>query len=1324
MTDLKHQIEGSLAGFKNKDLKPAAIGFLNALGYQSDKVLDLESTPQAFLAQFDRRDRPLRKDKALFDRWKSVEFLFQITDEEVRNAGAQASLGFDSAYDSKNYQSYLFLALDLEKDHYTRTNLSSITREVNRLFDMPAMLLMRQNGTLTFSVIDRRISRRDESRDVLEKVKLIKDIRYEKPHRAHTDILHDLALSSILSQFRCRDFQDLHRAWRQVLDIEVLNKRFYDRIAEWFFMAVQNVRFPHGGVDNEDVRNRISLIRLLTRIVFCWFAKEKQLIPEALFEPSTAARVLKRFDESSLKDGNYYRAILQNLFFPTLSIPLNEREFREGRRYRGRNDDYMDHSRFRYETLFKDPEELGRLFSDIPFLNGGLFECLDYVEKRDGKNVEVRVDGFSDRDDNNLRVPDALFFGREIRANLSEAYDTEKKSDVRVDGLFHILNAYKFTVSENTPIEEEIALDPELLGRIFENLLAEYNPETEKTARKETGSFYTPRAVVNYMVDVSLKGYLKQQLKNQSAGLSDKELDVRLDDLLNYTEKTPELAAAQKRALADSIYDIKVLDPACGSGAFPIGMLHKLIFVLDKLDADHHRWKERVLKDTPSALRDETSALLDRSSAEYTWKLALIQRAIYGIDIQPIAVQIAKLRCFISLLVDFEVDRKAENFGVPALPNLDFKFVAADTLTRPPGAQRLGELAGLEDPFFEEFAKAAEDYFFVRDPKEKRKLRDAIEALISKKISENERALIGHRGDGELSEAIQKALRSKNQATIERIEREIRLWNSYRNIFAFRNDYVRFFDPRYFFPEIKQGFDIVIGNPPYMRIQGIREQDPAAADYYVNNYETATGSFDLYVIFTERGLELLRPSGILNYIMPDKWVHASFGCGLRRKVSAERLAERIISFGAHQVFTACTYSSLLWLTKNQNANIQFTRIEPADDADVDLAHELAQIERHSFTAIGYEQLSDEPWILTGGAQNEIMDQLAKNHRYLSDVFHIFVGLQTSKDPIYFLHDAKHSRDIVEAHSPELDERVAVERDLVKPLLLGDQVHRYEHLESDKVVIFPYHLPESSEGKAKLMEPEFIRRHYPQGWAYLKKCEGVLRRRERGRFDCDEWYQFGRKQGIGNGGIPKLLAPDISLGGNFAFDPKGEFYTTTTLYGYIKKPSARERHEFWLGVLNSRVLWFYLRNSGSVLANGYFRYKPAYLEGFPVPKPSDEQESIVARLVDYIQFLKALHRGGDPDKDIVAAFLDELIDVCVMEVYFPEHLAEKKLAVVGAVREILLRFPPAASAAEKRKQIQALYETANNPKHTIRNRLMRVSIDSPDFLRVIKEENKG
>ena len=318
--DIRNRIERSLSAFGSDRLKTASIGLLNTLGYQSEKTLDLSNTPEAFLDGFDKRDRKFRKDKALFERWKSVEFLFQITDDEVQSAGGQAGLDFQSGFDARNYQSYLFFALDLEKNHYTRTQLADITREVNLLFDMPAMLLMRHNGALTFSIIDRRLHKKDQSRDVLEKVKLIKDIRYQEPHRAHIEILHDLTLQALMAKHECRDFRQLHEAWRTTLDTNELNKKFYRELADWYFWALDHVEFPADVERDEATRNATNVIRLLTRLIFCWFLKEKGLIPADLFSEHKLSGVLKSLKDD---DSTFYRAILQNLFFGTLNQRMN-----------------------------------------------------------------------------------------------------------------------------------------------------------------------------------------------------------------------------------------------------------------------------------------------------------------------------------------------------------------------------------------------------------------------------------------------------------------------------------------------------------------------------------------------------------------------------------------------------------------------------------------------------------------------------------------------------------------------------------------------------------------------------------------------------------------------------------------------------------------------------------------------------------------------------------------------------------------------------------------------------------------------------------------
>jgi len=882
MTDLRQQIPAVLLDFETYPLPEAATRLFAALGYRSERHLTLPQDPNAFLDQFDRPEAPLNHERVLFTHWQSVHLLFQLTDNDLtRERALFAGNGLDTGL----LKSYLFFAIRLRETDYPRGQLATIARAVNRLFSIPVLILFAHGDKVSIAIINRRAHKLEPARDVLEKVSLIKDISLAKPHRGHQDILASFALDELARAKPIRCFDDLHEAWSERLNIELLNKRFYQRIQEWFFWAAQSVRFPHGGIENADLRNRIALIRMLTRVIFCWFARQKGLIPADLFKPETAGSVLKRFDPSAADDGSYYLAILQNLFFPTLAVPLDQREFRQGRRYRGVNKHYMDHRFYRHEKRFQDPEGFGALFEKIPFLNGGLFECLDTGTCKDD---EVRVDGFSDESRNQPLVPNALFFGEEMHADLHEAYGSQKKSDVKVDGLFRILDAYTFTVTENTPIEEEIALDPELLGRIFENLLAEYNPETERTARKETGSFYTPRAIVDYMAGESLKAYLERELVRRVPRCAPADARAGLDLLFAYTEKEHPFDDEERRALVDAVYDVRTFDPACGSGAFPMGMLQKLVFILEKLDHDHQRWKNRILEDTPPAIREDTRALLERSSAEHNWKLALIQHSIYGSDIQPIAVQIAKLRCFISLLVDFKVDEKETNKGVPALPNLDFKFVAANSLIPAPGTQSdtQAEL-GLDD-FFSAFAKAAEDYYFVRNPEDKRRLRERIESLIDGKIREREISVRQQRekierAQGKRARAAddakrQDAAQRQDQATITRADNEILLWKSYRNLFAFRNAPVGFFDVRYFFPEVKDGFDITIGNPPYVRADEPSEWNRVQRKAIMDSdaYETLWEKWDLFVPFIERAYKFLRPGGVSTMIVSDAFCHSKY----------------------------------------------------------------------------------------------------------------------------------------------------------------------------------------------------------------------------------------------------------------------------------------------------------------------------------------------------------------------------------------------------------------------------------------------------------------
>ncbi|MCX7144204.1 MAG: tetratricopeptide repeat protein, partial [Proteobacteria bacterium] len=729
--EVRQAIEAALTKFTSQPLADAASYLLGVLGYTSNKRLPLKPNTLAnFLATFSQ-GHPFNDRYALPGEWKTVDFLFQLTDDEVRAAG-NAQFDFESkgAYNGAVINSYLFFALELKGSHYSRTALAGITREVNKLFDMPALILFRHGETLTLAVINRRLHKREEGKDVLEKVTLIQGIRCTNTHRAHIEILLDLSLGALHDEYRFTNFVELHAAWQKTLDTSALNKRFFQDLANWYYWALQHVRFPQGAGKDADVRNATSVIRLITRLIFVWFIKEKGLVSESLFRRRDVEGLLQSF---APEESTYYKAILQNLFFATLNTEMDvagkpsQRTFRKRTKQKdGRDQHYMVHNVYRYEDQFRDSKAALKLFANTPFLNGGLFECLDKRTGTGDKPIDVRIDGFSDRDDNPVSVPNFLFFGPEQEVDLNEVYGTKNKH-YKALGLVNILNRYKFTVNENTPVEEEVALDPELLGRVFENLLASYNPETSTTARKQTGSFYTPREIVNYMVDEALVAYLESSLAvaagatasggkvlNELLALGtgpgdlalsaqeapprlklapDKgtaeDINQRLRHLLAYNDEPHRFSPAEVRRLIQIIDRMRILDPACGSGAFPMGVLHKLVFLLGRLDPGNKQWKARQIERVDALQREAQSipdanfrerALADletqkasieetfeRNELDYGRKLFLIENCIFGVDIQPVAVQIAKLRFFISLIVDQKIDDARENRGVRPL---------------------------------------------------------------------------------------------------------------------------------------------------------------------------------------------------------------------------------------------------------------------------------------------------------------------------------------------------------------------------------------------------------------------------------------------------------------------------------------------------------------------------------------------------------------------------------------------------------------------------------------------------------------------------------
>lgn len=876
--------------------RTAAGALFAALGYTSDRELDY--SVEEYLDAQGIADEGFR-NRAKMAEWKQSALLHQITDDEIRAIAAGPGLfrGGDD-FQPERAGSFLFAAIDLKNSTYTRTELATITRAINARFPMPVILLFRHGNTVTLSIERTRVNKRDKSRDVSEKITLIKDIRCDNPVRAHLDILADLALGALYDETPFTNFEGLRDAWEKQLDISQMTKRFYRDVANWYFWALghPNVVLPRSVKKDSD--RKLFLIRLLTRLIFCWFLQEKGLIPPDLFRARIAKGIVK---SSSANSADYYRAVLQNLFFATLNQEIESRGFVDRTKvFQGKADDRGVTNLYRYADLLTDKEMLLGYFALIPFVNGGLFDCLDRPDEK------YRGDDFSEEKGNGINLPWELFFGGEKRIDLSEEYGEARRRNEPVRGLFEIFGRYKFTVEENTPLEEEIALDPELLGHVFENLSAAFNEETGTTARKATGSFYTPRAVVSFMVDEALILYLTNELKGQK-GVDGDTLEERLRALFGTHEQSADLFnPIEVRQIVRAIDRVKILDPACGSGAFPMGALQRLVDLLTRLDPKSEEWeavqRERAIAETEEAYRDnnreerqariaEIEQVFTDNTEDYGRKLYLIENCLYGVDIQPIATQIAKLRFFISLIVDQKVDRAKPNFNVRPLPNLETRIVAADALNFvKTAAAAKGEQGEVQFEFFrdeiddlrEELQAVRHKYFTARRTQEKRHYRKQDAALRAK-----------------IAEILEKELADADDAY------RLAYWDPYD-----QNSHADFFDPAWMFgiaagsgqPQKPattvtgkfgfvndaagqgelvavaetnaSGFDIVIGNPPYVfaresESKGFTEKGKQAfyAQYLLAEYQ-----LNLYPLFVERSTQLLKKGGVLSFITPSNWL--------------------------------------------------------------------------------------------------------------------------------------------------------------------------------------------------------------------------------------------------------------------------------------------------------------------------------------------------------------------------------------------------------------------------------------------------------------------
>jgi hypothetical protein len=1060
--------------------------------------------------------------------------------------------------------------------------------------------------------------------------------REYSPYKRYTYFVSpELPNKTFIKQVGGCEFKDLKEI-KSAFSVQPLTKEFYKEIQTWFYHALENyekeVFFP-GGQKEE------NLIRLITRLMFVWFIKQMGLVPEKLFDPKELKNIVKDFENGH----NYYNAVLQNLFFATLNRPINERGWAKDEGFLKNRNTFGIKSLYRYEDKFLiPPEEVLGLFENIPFINGGLFECLD-------KDSQY-IDGFSRRPDKQAKVPDKYFFQeKEQEADLSK-YGLGK---AEFRGLIDIFKDYNWTTDESSPIDQEVALDPELLGKVFENLLASYNPETATTARKATGSYYTPKEIVDYTVEESLKEYFKTK-----TSLSEEKIEN-----LFYQEE-PQLSDEERKELVQAIADIKIIDPACGSGAFCMGALHKLVELLNKIDPYNELWKAEQLRRLTNELserweemtqeeRNEERAYLlevfneQRNYPDYGRKLYLIQNCIYGVDIQPIAVQLTKLRFFLSLILDQKPNNdKNNNFGILPLPHLETKFVCANTLIGLESSRqrsiRTQEVMKIE----RELKRIRERYFRVRNRKQKQELEEK---------------------DRELREKLAELLKKQG-------------WDNkdIQKIISFDildpTAKADWFDPEWMFGVV-DGFDVVIGNPPYVRQEKIKKDKPLLQK---QGYEVFTSTTDLYVYFYEKGYELLKQKGILAYITSNKWMRAKYGEKLRKFLKEKTTIIKLIDFGGYRVFEQTVDTCILLFKKEKPPRehiFEFLTV-PSDVKDLESylrkrskylieqktetvlkrAESWSDVETWqdfrdwqtayvgNWQTMLQEKLSNNGWTLGDDKVLSLKEKIEKVGKPLKEWdVKIYFGIKTGYNDAFIIDTETRNRIL--ANCKDEEERKRTE-EIIKPVLRGRDIERYRYKWAGLWII----LATKHTITSCVLD-------------YLKKHKEALEKRAGNQ----EWYELQAPPSREK--INLLLLDKIGysdIGFKFAFIQNGIVGLNTTYFiiPYKNRENRRSILLYLLGLLNSKLIMFYYRNTAQVLSKEATRGFSIYVEQLPILPITPQTQPLADQIVQKVQEILSLTQSPDfetnQEKQQKVKELEREIDQLVYKLY---GLTEEEIKII-------------------------------------------------------------
>ena len=688
---------------------------------------------------------------------------------------------------------------------------------------------------------------------------------------------------------------------------------------------------------------------------------------------------------------------------------------------------------------------------------------------------------------------------------------------------------YNFTIDENDADEAEVGIDPEMLGRIFENLLED---------NKDKGAFYTPKEIVRYMCRQSLLAHLAEDEAQSDADAIAAFLDTRDPAPL------PKPLAAR---LADKLRDVKICDPAIGSGAFPMGLLRELF-------------------DLRTALEPAATGL----------KRQIIENNIYGVDIEKGAVDIARLRFWLALVVDADEPTP--------LPNLDFKIMQGNSLVEAWKGHDLSTLTGVARtkrlpaqtlPGFE--APAMQLTFFDMAASAQRvKLRSLLHQWF---------ACANH---------------------VERKQLHIDILTTVRNVFHEQGSDVSLEDidpssnPFFFlwhlwFAEVfdSGGFDILIGNPPYIQLQNNRGE---LANLYAScQFDTYSRSGDIYCLFYERGWQLLKNKGHLCFITSNKWMRAGYGEKLRGFFSERTNPKILIDFAGEKIFESATVDTNILLFQKGAHNTGKTL---AAIGSPECRNNLSGFVRQQGFPCAF--FSTGSWVILSPIEQSIKAKIEAIGIPLKDWdVSINYGIKTGCNEAFII-DAEQRREILSWCKTTAEKRKTAE--LIRPILRGRDIKRYGYDWNGLYLIATHNgMPEKGISRIDVRNYPAIKRHLDQYWTQIST------RADQG----DTPYNLRSCAYMDDFLKPKIVWGNLCLHSSFAKAPEGMFANAPS-------PMIVPYSDFVLAILNSKLGDWYIRQLGVTRNGGYFEYKPMFVENLPIPKLSQVQQQ---------EFLHSLPKGN-------------------------------------------------------------------------------------------------